>query len=269
MDSAITNEPVLLRQDSDGVAVLTLNRPKQMNALSGELIDALQGEFDRLAKDDSVRVVVIQAAGKGFCAGHDLREVRSSEDYGIFQDLIGRCSAMMMSIQRLPQPVIAKVHGIATAAGCQLVAACDLAVASSDAKFATPGVNIGLFCGTPSVPLARNVAPKHALDMLFTGDPISAQKAYEYGLVSRVVAPEQLADATMALAKQIASKSGYVLSMGKKMFHTHREMELEQAYAYATTEMAGGMMAPDARLGIDAFINKQPQPQWPATRRNR
>lgn len=262
MDTTITNEPVLLRQDSDGAAVLTLNRPKQMNALSGELIDALQAEFDRLAKDDGIRVVVIQAAGKGFCAGHDLREVRSSEDYGFFLDLIGRCSAMMLSIQRLPQPVIAKVHGIATAAGCQLVAACDLAVASSEAKFATPGVNIGLFCGTPSVPLARNVAPKHALDMLFTGDPIDAQRAYEYGLISRVVAPEKLQDETMALAQQIASKSGYVLSMGKKMFHTHREMELEQAYAYATTSMAGGMMAEDAKLGIDAFIKKQPQPKW-------
>jgi len=258
----IANEPVLLRQDSDSVAVLTLNRPRQINALSGELIDALQGEFDRLAKDDTIRVVVIQAAGKGFCAGHDLREVRSSEDYGFFHDLVSRCSAMMLSIQRLPQPVIAKVHAVATAAGCQLVAACDLAVASSEATFATPGVNIGLFCGTPSVPLARNVAPKHALDMLFTGDPISAQKAYEYGLVSRVVAPEKLHDETMALARQIASKSGWVLSMGKKLFHTHREMDLEQAYAYATTAMAGGMMADDAKLGIDAFVKKQPQPKW-------
>lgn len=262
MDVAIANEAVLLRQDQDGVAVLTLNRPRQMNALSGELIDALQAEFDRLAKDDTIRVVVIQAAGKGFCAGHDLREVRSREDYAFFQDLIGRCSAMMLSIKALPQPVIAKVHGIATAAGCQLVAACDLAVASSEASFATPGVNIGLFCGTPSVPLARNVAPKHALDMLFTGEPIDAQKAYEYGLVSRVVAPEKLQDQTMALAAQIASKSGFVLSMGKKMFHTHSEMDLEQAYAYATTSMAGGMMAEDAKLGIDAFIKKQPLPKW-------
>lgn len=262
MDTAIANEAVLLRHDRDGVAVLTLNRPKQMNALSGDLIDALRAEFDRLAKDDAIRVVVIEAAGKGFCAGHDLREVRSREDYGFFHDLISRCSAMMMSIKALPQPVIAKVQGIATAAGCQLVAACDLAVASSDAKFATPGVNIGLFCGTPSVPLARNVAPKHALDMLFTGEPIDAQKAYEYGLVSRVVAPARLQDETMALAAQIASKSGWVLSMGKKMFHTHREMDLEQAYAYATTSMAGGMMAEDAKLGIDAFINKRPQPKW-------
>jgi enoyl-CoA hydratase/carnithine racemase len=262
MDATIANEAVLLRQDQDGVAVLTLNRPRQMNALSGELIDALQAEFDRLQKDDAIRVVVIQAAGKGFCAGHDLREVRSRQDYGFFRDLIGRCSAMMMSIKALPQPVIAQVHGIATAAGCQLVAACDLAVASSAAKFATPGVNIGLFCGTPSVPLARNMASKHALDMLFTGEPIDAQKAYEYGLVSRVVAPDRLQDETVALARQIAAKSGFVLSMGKQMFHTHREMDLEQAYAYATASMAGGMMAEDARLGIDAFIEKQPQPKW-------
>ncbi len=265
MDTAnqvTANEPVLLRQDANGIAVLTLNRPKQMNALSGELIDALQAEFDRLKKDDSIRVVVIQAAGKGFCAGHDLREVRSSEEYGFFHDLVGRCSAMMLSIQRLPQPVIAKVHAVATAAGCQLVAACDLAVASSNATFATPGVNIGLFCGTPSVPLARNVAPKHALDMLFTGDAIDANKAYEYGLVSRVVALEELQDETMKLAQQIASKSALVLSMGKKMFHTHKEMDIEQAYAYATTAMAGGMMAEDAKLGIDAFVKKQPQPKW-------
>jgi enoyl-CoA hydratase/carnithine racemase len=251
-----------LRQDDDGGAVLTLNRPKQMNALSGDLIDALQAEFDRLAKDDGIRCVVIKAAGRGFSAGHDLREVRSSEDYGFFHDLISRCSGMMMSIQRLPQPVVASVQGIATAAGCQLVAACDLAVASADAKFATPGVNIGLFCGTPSVPLARNIASKHALDMLFTGEPIDAQRAYEFGLVSRVVSADALEAETMALARQIASKSGFVLSMGKKLFHTHKEMDLEQAYAYATTSMAGGMMAEDARIGIDAFIKKQPQPKW-------
>src|SRR5258707_14100452 len=166
------NEPVLLRRDEGRVAILTLNRPHALNALSGELIDALQAEFDRLAKDREIRCVVIEATGRAFSTGHDLREVASSREYAFHHDLLVRCSTMMMSIKRLPQPVIAKVHAIATAAGCQLVAACDLAVASSDAKFATPGVNIGLFCGTPSVPLGRNVGSKRALDMLFTGEPI-------------------------------------------------------------------------------------------------
>jgi enoyl-CoA hydratase/carnithine racemase len=257
-----TNEPVLLRQDDGRVAILTLNRPQAMNALSGDLIDALQQEFDRLAKDENIRVVLIQAAGRGFCAGHDLREVRSTEDYRFFDDLIGRCSRMMLSIRDLPQPVIAKVQGIATAAGCQLVAACDLAIASTDAKFGTPGVNIGLFCGTPSVPLARNIASKHALDMLFTGDTISAETALAYGLVSRISTPQSLDDDALKMAQQIASKSPLVLRMGKELFHKHSEMNLEQAYAYASPVMAGGMMAQDARDGIDAFIKKQPQPNW-------
>lgn len=257
-----TNEPVLLRQDDGRVAILTLNRPQAMNALSGDLIDALQQEFDRLAKDETIRVVLIQAAGRGFCAGHDLREVRSTEDYRFFDDLIGRCSRMMLSIRSLPQPVIAKVQGIATAAGCQLVAACDLAIASTDAKFGTPGVNIGLFCGTPSVPLARNIASKHALDMLFTGDTINAETALAYGLVSRVSTPQSLDDDALKMAQQIASKSPLVLRMGKELFHKHSEMNLEQAYAYASPVMAGGMMAQDARDGIDAFIKKQPQPNW-------
>ncbi len=260
--SAETNEPVLLRQDDGHVAILTLNRPKAMNALSGELIDALQEEFDRLAKDEAIRVVLIQAAGRGFCAGHDLREVRSTEEYQFFDDLIGRCSRMMLSIRSLPQPVIAKVHGIATAAGCQLVAACDLAIASTDAKFGTPGVNIGLFCGTPSVPLARNMASKHALDMLFTGDTIDANTALAYGLVSRVSQPQSLDRDALELARKIASKSPLVLRMGKELFHRHTEMNLEQAYSYASPVMAGGMMAQDAREGIDAFIKKQPQPNW-------
>jgi len=260
--STESNEPVLLRQDDGRVAILTLNRPQAMNALSGDLIDALQAEFDRLAKDETIRVVLIQAAGRGFCAGHDLREVRSTEDYRFFDDLIGRCSRMMLSVRSLPQPVIAKVQGIATAAGCQLVAACDLAIASTDAKFGTPGVNIGLFCGTPSVPLARNMASKHALDMLFTGDTISAETALAYGLVSRVSTPQSLDDDALKMAQQIASKSPLVLRMGKELFHKHSEMNLEQAYAYASPVMAGGMMAQDARDGIDAFIKKQPQPNW-------
>ena len=260
--SSPPNEPVLLRRDEGRVAILTLNRPHAMNALSGELIDALQAEFDRLAKDKDVRCVVIEANGRAFSAGHDLREVRSTNDYGFQFDLISRCSAMMLSIRRLPQPVIAKVHAIATAAGCQLVAACDLAVASTDAKFATPGVNIGLFCGTPSVPLGRNVSSKRALEMLFTGEPVSAETALRDGLVSRVVPPAELDKATMDLANTIASKSPLVLAQGKALFHKHMEMDLEQAYAYATAYMAGAVSREDAKLGIDAFVNKRGLPEW-------
>jgi len=256
------NEPVLLRRDDGRVAILTLNRPKAMNALSGELIDALQAELDTLARDKEIRCVVIDAAGRAFCAGHDLREVRSTEDYGFHHDLLTRCSAMMMSIRRLPQPVIAKVHAIATAAGCQLVAACDLAIASSDARFATPGVNIGLFCGTPSVPLGRNVGSKRALDMLFTGEPIDAESALRDGLVSRVVPPAELDRTTMEVARTIAGKSPMVLAQGKELFHKHMEMDIEKAYAYATAYMAGAVKREDAKLGIDAFVNKQGLPDW-------
>ncbi len=262
MTSTAANEPVLLRRNEGRVAILTLNRPHAMNALSGELIDALQAEFDSLARDKEIRCVIIEASGRAFSAGHDLREVRSTDDYGFHHDLVTRCSAMMMTIHRLPQPVIAKVHAIATAAGCQLVAACDLAIASSDAKFATPGVNIGLFCGTPSVPLGRNVGAKRALDMLFTGEPIDAQTALRDGLVSRVAPPTELDRATIELAQTIASKSPLVLAQGKELFHKHMEMELEQAYAYATNYMAGGLMREDAKLGIDAFVNKKGLPDW-------
>ena len=260
--STAPNEPVLLRRDEARVAILTLNRPHALNALSGELIDALQAEFDRLAKDKEIRCIVIEAKGRAFSSGHDLREVRSTDDYGFHFDLITRCSAMMMAIRRLPQPVIAKVHAIATAAGCQLVAACDLAVASTDAKFATPGVNIGLFCGTPSVPLGRNVGSKRALDMLFTGEPINAETALRDGLVSRVVPAAELDKATLELASTIASKSPLVLAQGKELFHKHMAMDLEQAYAYATAYMAGAVTREDAKLGIDAFVNKQGLPEW-------
>ncbi|MGE0424520.1 MAG: enoyl-CoA hydratase [Reyranellaceae bacterium] len=262
-DPATINEPVLLREDQGRVAVLTLNRPKAMNALSSELIAALDQELDRLNADEAIRVVMIQANGRAFCAGHDLREVRSSEDYAFHYDLMSRCSAMMLKIARLKQPVIAKVRGIATAAGCQLVAQCDLAIASAEAKFATPGVHIGLFCGTPSVPLGRNVGSKRALDMLFTGEPIGAETALRDGLLSRVVPDAELDGAAMALAQHIASKSPLVLSQGKALFHRHMAMDLDQAYAYASASMAGGMMREDAKLGIDAFVQKKPQPDWP------
>ena len=260
--TAAPNEPVLLRRDEGRVAILTLNRPKAMNALSGELIDALRAEFDRLAKDREIRCVVIEAQGRAFSTGHDLREVASRRDYAFHHDLLTRCSAMMMAIRILPQPVIAKVQAIATAAGCQLVAACDLAVASSDATFATSGINNGLFCGTPSVPVGRNVGSKRALDMLFTGQFVDAATALRDGLVSRVVPPSELDKATMALALHIAAQPPQQIAEGKAMFHKHMEMDLAQAYAFATEFMAGAIQREDAQAGIDAFTNKKPKPEW-------
>ena len=260
--SAAPNEPVLLRRDEGPVAILTLNRPHAMNALSGELIDALKAEFDRLAADKSIRCVIVEAKGRAFSTGHDLHEVASSRDYAFHHDLLTRCAAMMLAIHRLPQPVIAKVQAIATAAGCQLVAACDLAVASSAATFGTSGINNGLFCGSPSVPVGRNVGPKRALDMLFTGQSIDAATALRDGLVSRVAAPDKLDQETLALANQIATQPPGQIAEGKAMFHKHMEMDLTQAYAYATEFMAGAIQSQDARAGIDAFVNKKPKPKW-------
>jgi enoyl-CoA hydratase/carnithine racemase len=260
--STASNEPVLLRRDEGRVAILTLNRPHAMNALSGELIDALQAEFDRLAKDKEIRCVVIEATGRAFSTGHDLKEVTSTKDYAFHHDLLTRCSAMMMSIKRLPQPVIAKVHALATAAGCQLAAACDLAVASTDATFATSGINNGLFCGTPSVAVGRNVGSKRALDMLFTGQPIDAATALRDGLVSRIAPPDKLDAETMAFAQHIANQPPQQIAAGKAMFHAHMAMDLEQAYAYATDFMAGAIQREDAQAGIDAFANKKPKPDW-------
>jgi len=257
-----SNEPVLLRRDEGHVAILTLNRPHAMNALSGELIDALQTEFDRLAVDKAIRCVVIEATGRAFSTGHDLKEVASTRDYAFHHDLLTRCSAMMMSINRLPQPVIAKVQAVATAAGCQLVAACDLAVASTDATFATSGINNGLFCGTPSVAVGRNVGPKRALDMLFTGQPIDATTALRDGLVSRIAPPDKLDEETMAFARHIADQPPQQIASGKAMFHAHMAMDLGQAYAYATEFMAGAIQREDAQAGIDAFAGKKPRPEW-------
>ena len=261
--TAQPNEPVLLRRDEGRIAILTLNRPRAMNALSGELIDALQSEFDRLAKDREMRCIIIEAQGdRAFSTGHDLREVASTRDYAFHHSLLTRCSALMMSIGRLPQPVIAKVKAVATAAGCQLVAACDLAVASNEATFATSGINNGLFCGTPSVSVGRNVGPKRALDMLFTGEFVDAQTALRDGLVSRVVPAADLDRATRELADRIASQPPQQIAEGKAMFHRHMTMELDQAYAYATEFMAGAIQREDAQAGIDAFVNKKPKPGW-------
>jgi len=261
--TAPPNEPVLLRRDDGPIAILTLNRPHAMNALSGELIDALQAKFDKLAQDRVIRCVIIEAKGdRAFSTGHDLREVSSSQDYAFHHDLLTRCSAMMLTINRLPQPVIAKVQAIATAAGCQLVAACDLAVAASTATFATSGINNGLFCGTPSVAVGRNVGSKRALDMLLTGEAIDAEAALRDGLVSRVVPPEQLDEETLAFAQQIANQPPQQIASGKAMFYHHMGLDLPQAYNYATKFMASALQSEDAKAGIDAFVNKKSKPDW-------
>jgi enoyl-CoA hydratase/carnithine racemase len=208
-----------------------------------------------------VRVVIIGANGKAFCAGHDLKEMRASDDRAVHQALFDRCGRMMMSIHRLPQPVIACVNGIATAAGCQLVANCDLAVAAEDARFAVSGINVGLFCSTPAVPLSRNLLQKKAMHMLLTGDFMSAQEAKESGLVNEVVPAGELESATRALAAKVAAKSGYSIRLGKEMFYKQLSMDLADAYAYASERMACNMDTHDAREGIDAFIQKR-KPEW-------
>ena len=256
-----TDTPPLLRRDEDGVAWLTLNRPAARNALSAALMAALDEALVAIGGDTAVRVVVIGAAGPAFCAGHDLREIRADPGRATMEALFAQCSALMTRIVRLPKPVIARVHGVATAAGCQLVASCDLAVAASDARFATPGVNIGLFCSTPMVALSRAVGRKAAMEMLLTGDLISAERAREIGLINRVVPPDELDGAVAALAAKIAGKSALTLAIGKEAFYRQAEMELDAAYAYAAEAMTRNMMARDAAEGIDAFLAKR-APVW-------
>lgn len=255
-------EPVLLREDREGIATLRLNRPAARNALSVALLGALQDALDALKADASVRVVIIAANGPGFCAGHDLKEIRANPGRQAYEALFQQCARVMTSIVRLPKPVIAQVHGVATAAGCQLVASCDLAVAAASARFATPGVNIGLFCSTPMVAVTRNVARKHAMEMLLTGELIEAARAREIGLINRVVADDALAEETRALAAAIARRSPLTLKIGKEAFYRQAEMPLDDAYAYAARVMTENMLARDAERGIDAFIAKQPMPNW-------
>ena len=257
----ITPAPVLLRHDEDGIATLTLNRPGQYNALSEELLTSLQSELDQIARTETLRVVVVSANGKAFCAGHDLKEMRAIDDRAAHQALFDRCGRMMMTIHRLPQPVIACVNGIATAAGCQLVANCDLAVAAEDARFAVSGINVGLFCSTPAVPLSRNLLRKRAMQMLLTGDFISAHEAQAFGLVNEVVAADELESATQALAEKIAAKSAHSIRLGKEMFYRQLPMDLADAYTFASERMACNMDSHDAREGIDAFIQKR-KPEW-------
>lgn len=262
MSAELKNEAVLHRTDRDGIATLTLNRPAAFNSLSSELIAALQAELDSIRDDASVRVVIIAGAGPGFSAGHDLKEVRAhAGDTAFFQGLMARCSAMMMAIVHSPKPVIAEVQGTATAAGCQLVASCDLAVAADDATFATPGVNIGLFCHTPMVALARNVGRKHAMEMLLTGELMDAETAVRFGLINKAVPAARLGDETRALAAKIAAKSSYTLAIGKEAFYRQLEQDQAAAYDYASEVMIRNLMAHDAEEGIDAFIQKRP-PEW-------
>ncbi len=266
-DMTQSEDTILLREDDTGVAILTLNAPKSINALSEKMLAALSSAFDEIAEDRSVKVVILRTAGNHFCAGHNLKEMtehRQDADGGFqyFQDLFATCSAMMIRIVRLPQPVVAEVKGIATAAGCQLVAACDLAVASEDARFATSGVNIGLFCSTPMVALSRNVPRKQAMEMLLLGEFLPAAQVAEFGLINRCVPRDALEDTTMEIARVIADKPAAAIKIGKRAFYEQVEMTLEDAYAFAGRVMAENMMAQDAEAGIGAFTRKEPMPDW-------
>ena len=254
-------EPLLLRHDVDGICTLTLNRPAQFNALSEALLGELQSALDAIAADAAVRVVVLAGAGKAFCAGHDLKEMRAAPDRATMQALFKRCARVMLTIQQMPQPVIARVHGVATAAGCQLVATCDLAVAVEGARFAVSGINVGLFCSTPAVALSRAMARKQAREMLLTGDFIDAAEAARRGLVNHVVAADALDARVEALCRSIIGKSAAAVAMGKRAFYRQLEMGIEGAYQLAGETMACNMDTHDALHGIDCFMARQ-TPTW-------
>ncbi|MDA8585279.1 enoyl-CoA hydratase [Rhodobacteraceae bacterium] len=261
------DDNILFREDRDGVTVLTLNAPQSINALSEKMLASLSSALDDIAADRSVKAVILRSAGNHFCAGHNLKEMserRKDADGGFqyFQDLFASCSAMMLRIVRLPQPVIAEVHGIATAAGCQLVASCDLAVASDDARFATSGVNIGLFCSTPMVALSRNVPRKQAMEMLLLGDFLPAARVAEFGLINRVVPRDALESTVIEMARTISDKSPAAIKIGKRAYYEQLEMTLDEAYAYAGRVMAENMMLQDAKAGINAFTRKESMPDW-------
>ena len=248
---------VLLREDRDGVVTLRLNRPQQLNALSEALLDALQRQLDTLADDPNLRCVVIAGAGKAFCAGHDLQEMHQTRQLEYYQSLFARCGQFMQSLQALPVPVIARVHGIATAAGCQLVGACDLAIAADSTRFAVSGINVGLFCSTPSVALSRNVSAKRAFDMLVTGRFIDAATALDWGLINEVVAESELDAAIAHKTAEIVSKDAAAIRHGKALFYQQQRMALGDAYAYAGKVMARNMMEQGAYTGIDSFVNRR------------
>ena len=264
--AASPQSPILLRETLGSIAVLTLNRPQARNSLSEGLLAELHVALKHIHDDTKIRAVVIAANGSAFSAGHDMKELtarRSDADHGrgYFAEIMNACSAMMQAIVQLPKPVVAAVQGVATAAGCQLVASCDLAVASEAATFATPGVDIGLFCSTPMVALSRNVPRKQAMEMLLTGEPISAATAQTIGLINRVVAAGTERDAAIALAQQVALKSAYTVKLGKAAFYRQAEMNLADAYRYAAEVMTENLMARDAEEGIGAFIEKR-EPKW-------
>jgi enoyl-CoA hydratase/carnithine racemase len=261
-DETPGNEAILLRRDENAVATLTLNRPGKYNALSTELMDLIQQELDNLAQDNSIRAVVIAANGKAFCAGHDLQEMNDDPSPEAIKALFDQCSRMMVSLTQLPQPVIARVHGIAAAAGCQLVAQCDLAVAADDVKFATSGINVGLFCGTPMVAVTRNLPRKQAMEMLLTGEFIDAAVAEKYGLINKAVAAEKLDDAVNELTEAVVSKGPAFIAAGKRLFYSQIENGLADAYVEATKTMVENMQREDAREGINAFLKKSDMPEW-------
>jgi enoyl-CoA hydratase/carnithine racemase len=261
----MSDQEVLLRHEAAGVVTLTLNRPAQFNALSEELLAALQAELDAIAaslqQDDSIRCLVIAASGKAFSAGHDLKEMQANRDKTYYQDLFRRCSEVMQALPRLPVPVIARVQGMATAAGCQMIAACDLAVAADSATFAVSGINVGLFCSTPAVALSRKVPRAQAFEMLVTGRFIDCAEAREIGLINRISTVEGLDDAVRELTDAISAKSPLAIRTGKELFYRQLGMGLAEAYALAGETMAGNMMADDVAEGIDAFLTKRP-PTW-------
>ena len=256
-----SEEAILLREDRDGVCTLTLNRPAQMNLLTGEMLGALQQALDSISSDPEIRVVILAAAGKGFCAGHDIKEIRALKELPEIEQLFARCSRMMQTITALPQPVIARVQGAAAAAGCQLVAQCDLAVASEAAKFTTPGVTWGFFCSTPGVAVARNLSRKRAMEMLLTGDLIDARKALEWGLVNRVVAADRLGAEAEALARKIAEKPPVTVAQGKRAFYQQLELGATKAYELASCAISASFAHDEGRQGMDAFLEKRPPPK--------
>ena len=254
-------EQVLLRNDAEGICTLTLNRPDKRNPLSTQMLSALQNTLDDIADDKTVKVVIIAAKGPVFCAGHDLKEMRANTNYNFIHKLFLQCSRMMVTMTQLPQPIIAKVHGVATAAGCQLVASCDLAIAAESARFGTPGVTNGLFCSTPAVAVSRAVSSKHAMEMLLLGDLFSPEDALRFGLINRIVPVQKLDSTVLEYAESIASRSTLTMSMGKGAFYRQLDMELEDAYTYTSDVMARNMMERDAQEGIDAFLQKR-HPKW-------
>ncbi|MGO2131622.1 MAG: enoyl-CoA hydratase [Halomonas sp.] len=256
-----TDAPAVNCQLVDGVATLTLSHPERFNTLSEAMLGTLAGALTELRDESSLRCVVIAAAGRAFCTGHDLKEMQARQDHAYYQDLFRRCGQLMQSIVDFPLPVIARVHGVATAAGCQLVASCDMAVAARSARFAVSGINVGLFCATPAVALSRDIGRKRALEMLLTGEFISADTALEWGLVNRVADDEQLDETINTLTTSLTAKSALALSTGKAMFRRQAELPLEQAYAFAADTMADNMLAEDVSEGISAFFDKRPA-QW-------